>query len=52
MEFDAAALPEILRTPPVLTRPVGPGDLDDQVLAAVERKPPRAWFVALPAPRP
>ena len=36
MDFEAAALPEILRTPPVLTQPVSPGTLDDQVLAAVE----------------
>ncbi len=41
-----AMLPEILRTPPVLTGVVRPGSLDDQVLAAVDRKPPRAWFVA------
>jgi len=41
-----AMLPEILRTPPVLTGAVSPGSLDDQVLAAVDRKPPRAWFVA------
>ena len=47
MELEAAALPEILRTPPVLTGKVTPGSLDDQVLAAVDRKPPRAWFVAL-----
>ena len=39
-------LPEILRTPPVLTGSVSPGSLDDQVHAPIERKPPRAWFVA------
>ena len=32
---------------PVLTVAVSPGGLDDQVLAVVDRKPPRAWFVAL-----
>ncbi len=39
-------LPVILRTPPVLDGQVSPGSLDDQVLAPVEHKPPRAWFVA------
>ena len=47
MDFEAAALPEILRTPPVLTGAVSPGSLDDEVLSAVDRKPPRAWFVAI-----
>ncbi len=41
-----AMLPEILRTPPVLSGAVSPGSLDEQVLAAVDRQPPRAWFVA------
>jgi len=39
-------LPPVLRTPPVLDGPVSPGSLDDQVLAPVERRPPRAWFIA------
>jgi molybdopterin-containing oxidoreductase family membrane subunit len=46
MDFDAA-LPEILKTQPVLTGSVSPGTLDDQVLGVVDRTPPRAWFVAL-----
>jgi molybdopterin-containing oxidoreductase family membrane subunit len=46
MESDTSTLPEILRTQPVLTRPVTPGELDDQVLSVAGRKPPRAWFVA------
>ena len=39
-------LPEILRTPPVLTGQVSSGSLDDQVHSPIERKPPKAWFVA------
>jgi len=46
MELDTSTLPEILRTQPVLTRPVTPGELDDQVLSVAGRKPPRAWFIA------
>jgi len=46
MESDTSTLPEILRTQPVLTRPVTPGELDDQVLSVAGRKPPRAWFIA------
>jgi Ni/Fe-hydrogenase subunit HybB-like protein len=40
------ALPELLRTEPVILGAVTPASLDDQVLAHVERRPPRAWFVA------
>ena len=39
-------LPEVLRTQPVLEGEVRAGALDDQVLAHVERRPPRAWFIA------
>ncbi len=39
-------LPRILRTQPVVAGKVSPGSLDDQVLTVVERKPPRAWFIA------
>ncbi len=51
MKSDAATmpeelLPEVLRTPPVTVGEVSAGALDDQVLAHVERKPPRAWFIA------
>jgi molybdopterin-containing oxidoreductase family membrane subunit len=40
-------LPEILRTQPVMTGTVSLGNLDDQVLPYVERKPPRLWFAAI-----
>lgn len=36
---------ERLKAPPVISGTVTPGALDDQVLAHVDRKPPRAWFV-------
>ena len=39
-------LPESLRTQPVVIGSVSPGNLDDLVLAPVERRPPRAWFIA------
>jgi molybdopterin-containing oxidoreductase family membrane subunit len=44
--FPADMLPESLKTPPVTSRPVGLGELDDQVLGQVMRKPPPAWFIA------
>jgi Ni/Fe-hydrogenase subunit HybB-like protein len=47
MPMPEEMLPEILRTQPVLTGTVTPGSLDDEVLSATERKPPRAWFVAI-----
>jgi Ni/Fe-hydrogenase subunit HybB-like protein len=37
---------EQLKAPPVLTRTMSLGDLDDQVLAQVGTRPPLAWFVA------
>src|SRR5512136_1399795 len=39
-------LPESLRTPPMTAGPVSLADLDEQVLSPVERKPPKAWFLA------
>lgn len=35
-----------LQAPPVIHGPVSLGDLDDQVLTVVGKKPPLAWFVA------
>jgi len=46
MSHQAAALPEILKTPPVLEGPIDFGGLDEQVLVHVERRPPLAWFIA------
>jgi molybdopterin-containing oxidoreductase family membrane subunit len=42
-------LPEILRTQPVIAGTVSLGQLDDQVLPYVERKPPKLWFAAFAA---
>jgi Ni/Fe-hydrogenase subunit HybB-like protein len=39
-------LPEGLRKPPVLIGSIRPGELDDQVLSHLYKKPPRAWFIA------
>ena len=39
-------LPESLRPVPMTAGPVSLEGLDDQVLSPVERKPPRAWFIA------
>ncbi len=46
MSSETVALPEILRTPPVIQGSISPGALDDQVLTHVCRKPPAVWFVA------
>jgi Ni/Fe-hydrogenase subunit HybB-like protein len=35
-----------LRNPPVVTKAVTSGELDDHILGYVEKKPPKAWFVA------
>jgi Ni/Fe-hydrogenase subunit HybB-like protein len=40
------AVLEKLKPAPVITGRVSVGDLDDQVLTHVTRKPPRAWFMA------
>jgi Ni/Fe-hydrogenase subunit HybB-like protein len=37
---------EKLQQPPVIVGPVTPGELDDHVLGFVDRKPPKAWFIA------
>lgn len=47
MRPEATALPAELLEPPLTEGVVTPGSLDDQVLAFPERKPPRAWFVAI-----
>jgi Ni/Fe-hydrogenase subunit HybB-like protein len=46
MNHQAAALPEILKTPPVIEGPIDLAGLDEQVLLHVERRPPLAWFIA------
>ena len=38
-----------LRPPPVLPGAMSPGELDDQLLAPVTVRPPRAWFIAFGA---
>jgi Ni/Fe-hydrogenase subunit HybB-like protein len=47
MKSEAAALPEILRTQPVIGGPMSVGGIDEQVLAHLERKPPPLWYMAL-----
>jgi Ni/Fe-hydrogenase subunit HybB-like protein len=39
-------LPEGLRKPPILIGSISPGQLDDQVLSHLYKKPPKAWFLA------
>jgi molybdopterin-containing oxidoreductase family membrane subunit len=46
MKTETIALPEILKTAPIIEGKVSIGSLDDQVLAHVEIKPPLVWFVA------
>ena len=41
-----ASILESLKPPPVLEGPVRIGDLDDQLLTPVGRRPPLAWFIA------
>jgi len=41
-----SGFPEGLREPPILIGSISPGELDDQVLSHVYRKPPKAWFIA------
>lgn len=39
-------LPEGLTKPPIVNGPLLPGELDDQVLSHIFKKPPRSWFIA------
>ncbi|MGD0100332.1 MAG: NrfD/PsrC family molybdoenzyme membrane anchor subunit [Acidobacteriota bacterium] len=41
-----SGFPEGLREPPILIGSISPGELDDQVLSHVYKKPPKAWFIA------
>jgi Ni/Fe-hydrogenase subunit HybB-like protein len=37
---------ELLKPPPVMIGSVGVGELDNQVLSYVDKKPPKVWFIA------
>jgi Ni/Fe-hydrogenase subunit HybB-like protein len=47
VSFASPLIPESLQAPPVIEGTISPGVLDDQVLAQVEGKPSKAWFIAL-----
>ncbi len=47
MNGAVAPLPEALRPLELIEGPISPGLLDDQVLKFPDRRPPRAWYVAL-----
>jgi len=40
------ALPEMLKTPPIVLGTLSPGTLDDQVFRPIDKKPPFSWFAA------
>ena len=44
---DAMLLPAALQEPALTLGVVTPGSLDDQVLSHADRRPPKAWFIAI-----
>ncbi|MEJ2109912.1 MAG: polysulfide reductase NrfD [Acidobacteriota bacterium] len=46
MDASAETTVQSLKLPPVITKDVTPGELDDHLLKPVTQKPPLAWFVA------